>query len=87
VVLPFFGFKHIDTLYAVVGAYSAEQLARFLPRELGAWAGEWITRVVLSYQFHASGDVDLSTEADARKVVCRYLLPALAPSTLISPQP
>jgi AcrR family transcriptional regulator len=84
VVLPFFGFKHIDTLYAMVGAYSAEQLARFLPVELGGWAGEWIARTVLSYQFHASGDLDLATPADARRVVRRYLLPALDPSTLTS---
>jgi AcrR family transcriptional regulator len=70
-VLPHLTFGHLDAVLAAAG----ERLAPWLdgdPR-----SGEWVARVVVSYAFTPSPHVDLGDEADVRRFVGTYLLPAL----------
>jgi hypothetical protein len=43
--------------------------------------------MVLSYLFNPAPDVDLADPADARALVRRFMLPALAPAARPAPQP
>ncbi len=81
VVLPYLGFAALDRLFAVAAASVGPHLARFVGLEAGPWAAEWVGRMVLSYLFNPAPGVDLADPNDARALVHRFLVPALAPAT------
>lgn len=78
-LLPFLGFAEQDRLYASVRAVIGPHLEPFLGERAG-WAAEWGARIVLSYLFNPAPGVDLAREADARRIIRRFLLPALDPA-------
>lgn len=90
VVLPVLGFKQVDRLYRAAGIFARPHLARFVGPDEAAWAAEWIGRLVLSFLFTPSPDLDLTDAADASHLVEQFLLPALAGpagSPIASPEP
>jgi AcrR family transcriptional regulator len=78
---PFVAFDRMARVYAAAAACAAPHLARFLPEDQVASAAEWVTRVVLTYTFNPAPSIDLCDEADARRFVRTYVLPALVPNT------
>lgn len=87
IVLPYLGFRQVDRLYRAAAVYAGPHLSRHLDPDQAAWAAEWIGRIVLSYLFNPAADVDLTDEPAVRRLVRRFLLPALqtgpAPPALI----
>lgn len=81
VVLPYLGFAALDRLFGVAAAAAGPHLARFVDVEVAPWAAEWVGRMVLSYLFNPAPGVDLADVDDARALVRRFLMPALAPAT------
>jgi AcrR family transcriptional regulator len=73
------GFDRIDAVFATVAAFAVPHLARFLPAARAEEAAEWATRLVVSYLFVPSPGVDLTDDADARRLVQSHLLPGLVP--------
>jgi AcrR family transcriptional regulator len=80
-VLPFVAFDKLSRVFDAAAACVAPHLARFLPDGEVPRAAEWVTRVVLTYTFNPAPSIDLTNEADARRLVRTYLLPALTPQT------
>lgn len=80
VVLPYLGFGRVERLYEAAGLLAGPHLVRFLEPDQTPWAIEWVVRLVVSYLFAPADDVDLTTDADARRLVRTYLLPALDPA-------
>ena len=68
-------------VFDAAAACAAPHLARFLPEGDVARAAEWVTRVVLTYTFNPAPSTDLRDEADARRLVRTFILPALSPQT------
>jgi TetR/AcrR family transcriptional repressor of uid operon len=77
-LLPVLGWGEQNHLYAHVSLVIGPHLEPFLGDQ-AAWAAEWAGRAVLSYLFNPSPHLDLGDEADARRVVRQFLLPALEP--------
>ena len=77
-------FDKLGHVFDAAAACAAPHLARFLPEGDAARAAEWVTRVVLTYTFNPAPSTDLRDEADARRLVQTFLLPALSPQTLAS---
>ncbi len=80
VVLPYLGFAALDRLFAVAASSAGPHLARFVDLESAPWAAEWVGRMVLSHLFNPAPGVDLGDPDDARPLVRRFLVPALAPA-------
>ncbi|MEO7556803.1 MAG: helix-turn-helix domain-containing protein [Acidimicrobiales bacterium] len=78
-VLPHIAFDRRERLFTAAAAFAAPHLARFVPEADAPAAAEWVTRVVLSYALNPSERVDLADEADARRFVTTYLVPAVQP--------
>ena len=78
-VLPYLGFTQMDRLYRAASLFAGPHLVRFVDVELTPWAVEWVVRLVVSYLFNPAAGFDLTSEADARRLVRSYLLPALQP--------
>jgi AcrR family transcriptional regulator len=77
-VLPAFAFHRLDGALAVATAATAPHLRRFVADDEAAEAGaEWIVRLVLSYAIEPAATLDLSDEADVRRFVRTYVLPAM----------
>jgi len=76
---PLAAFDRMTKVYAAASACAAPHLARFLAEEDVAAAADWVTRVVLTYTFNPAPATDLCDEADARRFVRTFVLPALAP--------
>jgi hypothetical protein len=69
----------LSRVFDAAAACVAPHLARFLPDHEVPRAAEWVTRVVLTYTFNPAPSIDLRNEADTRRLVRTYLLPALSP--------
>ena len=80
VLLPYLGFTQLGRVLAAAVVAGAPHLAPFVAPGKAAWAGEWLTRIVLQYLFNPDPAVDLTRDADARRLVRAFLLPSLAPS-------
>ena len=80
-VLPLIAFDKLSHVFDAAAACVAPHLARFLPDHEVPRAAEWVTRVVLTYTFNPAPSIDLRNDADARRLVRTYLLPALTPQT------
>jgi len=77
-VLPAFAFHRMDAALAVATAATAPHLRRFVADDEAAAAGaEWVVRLVLSYAVDPAPTLDLTAEADVRRFVRTYVLPAL----------
>lgn len=79
-LLPHVAFDRFDDLLADVSAFATPHLAPELGGAAAARTGEWVARLVLSYALHPSEAFDVTVEADARRFVRTFLLPALAPA-------
>ncbi|MCU1353481.1 MAG: transcriptional regulator, TetR family [Acidimicrobiales bacterium] len=79
-LLPYLGFKQVDRLYRAVSAAGAPHLVRFVGAERASWTGEWLARLVISFVFNPDPAVDLTDDADARRLVRTFLAPALVPA-------
>lgn len=78
VVLPHVAFDRLTRVLDLVATMATPHLARFIPdAEDAARSAEWVTRVVVSYLLNPATDLDLSTEAGARRLVRTFLLPGL----------
>lgn len=78
-VLPHLAFDRFDAVVAEVATFVAPYLARHLTDELALRTGEWAARVVCSYNLHPSESFDFTVEADVRRFVKTFFLPALVP--------
>lgn len=81
VVLPLVAFDRFDDLLGHAAAFCSPVLAPHVGQEWAARAGEWITRMVLSYSLVPAAGFDLATEADARRFVRSFVLPGLDTTT------
>jgi AcrR family transcriptional regulator len=83
VVLPRVAFSAFDTVLAVASAFLAPYLAPWLAGEDARRVGEWVTRIVISYQLcppAAAGSRDGShrpNEAYLRHLVQSFVLPGI----------
>ncbi|HVX19294.1 MAG TPA: TetR/AcrR family transcriptional regulator [Acidimicrobiales bacterium] len=78
VLLPFLGFAEQGRLFGLVRTVIGPHLEPHLGEQAG-WTAEWCARILLSYLFNPSDELDLTRPANARLLVRRFLLPALAP--------
>jgi AcrR family transcriptional regulator len=79
VVLPHFAFHRLDAVLAYAAELSRPHLARFLPDEAIRPAAELVARLVLTYSFNPSDQVDPNDPTSIRRLVRTYLLPAITP--------
>lgn len=70
-VLAHLAFGRLDAVLAAAG----DRMAPWLGDDRRA--GEWVARNIVSYAFTPSPRIDLEVEADARRFVRTFLLPAL----------
>jgi len=75
-ILPHVAFDKLARVFQGASVFAEPHLARFLRADEVPRATEWVTRVVLAYGL-SPRSVDLTVEADTRRLVRRYLLPAL----------
>lgn len=80
---PLFTFRRLGQVFAMAGVVAEPHLARFVadPEERRL-AAEWLLRVVLTYVLNPSEHVDLTVEADARRLLVTYVLPSFPTRTL-----
>jgi len=81
VILPLVAFDRCDLVLAQAAAFCEPWLAPHLGAEWAARAGEWLTRMVLSYTLVPSDGFDLAREDDARRFVHCFVLPGLTATT------
>jgi AcrR family transcriptional regulator len=81
VILPLVAFDRCDRVLSHAAAFCAPWLAPHLGPEWAARAGEWLTRMVLSYTLVPSDGFDLALEDDARRFVHCFVLPGLTATT------
>ncbi len=77
VVLPLVAFDRLDVVLDHAAAFCTPYLEPHVGQEWAPRAGEWITRMVLSYSLVPSDGFDLATEADARRFVRSFVMPGL----------
>jgi AcrR family transcriptional regulator len=77
VVLRHVTFTPYDRVLASASAFLAPHLEPYVGPALAPRAGEWVTRLVLSYSLSPSPSFDFTDEADTRRFVVTYLRPGL----------
>ena len=77
VVLPLVAFDRLDVVLDHAAAFCAPYLEPHVGPEWAPRAGEWITRMVLSYSLVPSDGFDLAVDADARRFVRCFITPGL----------
>ncbi len=78
-VMPFLSFGGADGTHRISAGTIAPRMARFgFSHSDGTMAGQWFTRLVLSYVATPSDTVDLEDEASVRSLVRTLILPGLA---------
>ena len=81
VILPVVAFDRCDHVLDLAAAFCTPWLEPHVGPEWAARAGEWLTRMVLSYTLVPSGGFDLAVDADARRFVRCFVLPGLLTTT------
>jgi AcrR family transcriptional regulator len=81
-VLSQFAFDRFDAVLATVRSFAVPHLARFVPERRAVEVAELLTRLVISYLFVPRDDVDLSSDADARRLVRTFVLPVVQPDLI-----
>lgn len=76
-VLPHVAFGRFDTVLGAAAGFLAPWLTPYTGAELALRAGEWITRLVVSYTLTPSASFDFTDEHDVRRFAASYLLPGL----------
>lgn len=79
-------FERMGRVFDAAAMCAAPHLARFLPEEDVELAAEWVSRVVLTYCFNPPPSTDLRDDADARRFVRTFVLPALTLQTAAIPR-
>lgn len=80
-VLPALAFHRLDRALAMATAFTAPHVRRFVADDEAAEAGaEWLVRLLLSYAINPTSTLDLTDEAEVRRFVRTYVLPALVPA-------
>jgi AcrR family transcriptional regulator len=79
VVLPHLSFDGLDPLLERAVAFLAPHLRRFLPEDRARRAAEWAARLVVAYAADPEAPIDLTDEADVRRLVSTFVLPGLTP--------
>ncbi len=87
VILPLVAFERCDVVLDHAAAFCAPYLAPHVGEEWAPRAGEWITRMVLSYSLVPSDGFDLASEADARRFVRSFVIPGLTSQTASAKDP
>jgi AcrR family transcriptional regulator len=77
-VLPHIAFERVGPMLYRVAAFAGPHLERYLTPTDAVVAAEWCTRLLLSYTLHPSEHLDLRDEADTRRFVRTFVLPAFA---------
>jgi hypothetical protein len=83
-ILPFLSFDGIDPLLAWSAEYAVPCFARFLDAAPARELGEWVARIVVSYNFGPPCAIDFTDPAVARRFVRTYVLPGLSALTGLS---
>lgn len=81
VVLPLVAFDRMDIVLDHAAVFCAPWLELHVGKEWAPRAGEWITRMVLSYSLVPSDGFDLTTATDARRFVRSFVMPGLTQPT------
>jgi hypothetical protein len=76
-VLPLVAFDRLDHVLDHAAAFCTPYLEPHVGKEWAPRAGEWITRMVLSYTLVPTHGFDLAVEADARRFVRSFVIPGL----------
>jgi AcrR family transcriptional regulator len=76
-ILPHLAFAQLDHVLVAGGSFVGSYLERWLDADAGRRAGEWVTRIVLSYLGCPSPEHQMTDEASVRDFVRRFALPAL----------
>ncbi|MEJ5255986.1 MAG: TetR/AcrR family transcriptional regulator [Acidimicrobiales bacterium] len=79
VVLPHLSFDGLDPVLERAVAFLAPQLRRFLSDDLARQAAEWAARLVVLYVADPEAPLDLTDDADVRRLISTYVLPGLTP--------
>jgi AcrR family transcriptional regulator len=79
VVLPHLSFDGLDPVLERAVAFLAPQLRRFLADDLARQAAEWAARLVVLYVADPEAPLDLTDDADVRRLISTYVLPGLTP--------
>lgn len=83
-VLPHLAFDQGNRVLAVGAALVAPHLTAYLPAGEAAAAGEWLTRVALTYVLSPSEHVSLTDEGSVRRLVRTFVLPGLEKTAAVS---
>ncbi len=81
VILPLVAFDRLDVVLDRAAAFCAPWLEPHVGQDWAPRAGEWITRMVLSYSLVPAAGIDLAEEADARRFVRSFVMPGLTAPT------
>jgi AcrR family transcriptional regulator len=76
-VLPYVAFDGLDPLLGWAADYAEPLLARFLDGRSARDLGEWVARVIVSYGFEPTPDLDLTDPAVTRRFVQTYVIPGV----------
>jgi AcrR family transcriptional regulator len=79
VVLRHVTFAPYDAVLTAASTFLAPWFEPWVGPSLAARAGEWVTRLVLSFSLSPSPRFDFTDDGDTRRFVVRYLLPGLVP--------
>jgi len=77
VVLPLVAFERCNHVLDHAAAFCTPYLEPHVGKEWAPRAGEWITRMVLSYSLVPASGFDLADEDDARRFVRSFITPGL----------
>ena len=80
-LLPFLAFDRVDPLLEAATTFVSPYLARHLQPDHAAEVVEWGARLVLSYMFTPNPTIDLTDDAEVRRLVSTYVLPGISPAT------
>ena len=80
-VLPRLCFAEMDRILAVSGAFAAPYLAHWLSDEDARRAGEWITRLVLSYLLSPAEGFSFGDVPSVQRLVRTFVLPGVLSQT------
>ena len=80
-VLPLVAFDRFDHVLDHAAAFCSPWLEPHIGEEWAPRAGEWLTRMVLSYTLVPSAGFDLAVDDDARRFVRCFIIPGLTSPT------
>jgi AcrR family transcriptional regulator len=76
-VLPHVAFGRFDVVLGAAAGFLGPWLTPHTGADLALRAGEWVTRLVVSYTLSPSPSFDFTDESDVGRFAAAYLLPGL----------